>query len=136
MPVTAVRIGWLGAADGEDHAVLIAVALRTGARFCRLGQLKHQPTTSQGNPFNANPVTAVTSSNTTVRPGGAVSRNEDHAVLIAVALRTGARFCRLGQLKHQPDALLILWLAVTNPFNDARATAPQPARAIRSTPIR
>ena len=34
------------------------------------------------NPFNGNPVTAVTSSNTTVRPGGAVSRND--AVIVAI----------------------------------------------------
>ncbi len=37
---------------------------------------------SQGNPFNGNPVTAVTSSNTTVHPGGAVSRND--AVIVAI----------------------------------------------------
>ncbi len=37
---------------------------------------------SAANPFNANPVTAVTSSNTTVRPGGAVSRND--TVIVAI----------------------------------------------------
>ncbi len=37
---------------------------------------------STANPFNANPVTAVTSSNTTVRPGGAVSRND--TVIVAI----------------------------------------------------
>ena len=36
---------------------------------------------SAANPFNANPVTTVSNSNTTVRPGGAVSRNE--AVIVA-----------------------------------------------------
>ncbi|WP_343553038.1 N-acetylmuramoyl-L-alanine amidase AmiB [Pantoea sp.] len=39
-------------------------------------------TESQANPFNANPVTAVTSSNTTVRPGSAVSRND--VVIVAI----------------------------------------------------
>ena len=37
---------------------------------------------SAANPFNANPVTTVTSSNTTVRPGGAVSRND--TVIVAI----------------------------------------------------
>ncbi|MBK0098057.1 N-acetylmuramoyl-L-alanine amidase AmiB [Erwinia sp. S63] len=37
---------------------------------------------SVANPFNANPVTTVTSSNTTVRPGGAVSRND--TVIVAI----------------------------------------------------
>ena len=37
---------------------------------------------SAANPFYANPVTAVTSSNTTVRPGGAVSRND--TVIVAI----------------------------------------------------
>ena len=37
---------------------------------------------SAANPFNGNPVTAVTSSNTTVRPGGAVSRND--TVIVAI----------------------------------------------------
>ncbi|MDF7648128.1 N-acetylmuramoyl-L-alanine amidase AmiB [Pantoea sp. Acro-805] len=37
---------------------------------------------SAANPFNANPVTTVSNTNTTVRPGGAVSRNE--AVIVAI----------------------------------------------------
>ncbi|WP_370523126.1 N-acetylmuramoyl-L-alanine amidase AmiB [Pantoea sp. Seng] len=37
---------------------------------------------SAANPFNANPVTTVTNSNTTVRPGGAVSRND--TVIVAI----------------------------------------------------
>ncbi len=37
---------------------------------------------SAANPFNANPVTAVSNSNTTIRPGGAVSRSE--AVIVAI----------------------------------------------------
>jgi len=37
---------------------------------------------SAANPFNANPVTTVTSSHTTVRPGGAVSRND--TVIVAI----------------------------------------------------
>lgn len=37
---------------------------------------------SQSNPFNANQVTAVTSSDTTVRPGGALSRND--VVIVAI----------------------------------------------------
>lgn len=36
----------------------------------------------KGNPFRANPVTSVTSSTTTVRPGGALSRNEPVVVAI------------------------------------------------------
>ncbi len=36
----------------------------------------------QGNPFDGNPVTSVTNSNTTVRPGGAVVRND--AVIVAI----------------------------------------------------
>ncbi|KAA6046768.1 N-acetylmuramoyl-L-alanine amidase AmiB [Pantoea sp. Bo_7] len=37
---------------------------------------------SQGNPFDGNPVTAVTNSNTTIRPGGAVTLND--AVIVAI----------------------------------------------------
>ncbi|MCP6199101.1 N-acetylmuramoyl-L-alanine amidase, partial [Klebsiella pneumoniae] len=36
----------------------------------------------KGNTFNANQVTAVTSSNTTVRPGNSVSRND--VVIVAI----------------------------------------------------
>ncbi len=37
---------------------------------------------SQGNPFDGNPVTSVTNSNTTTRPGGAVTLND--AVIVAI----------------------------------------------------
>ncbi|ORM66795.1 N-acetylmuramoyl-L-alanine amidase AmiB [Pantoea rwandensis] len=37
---------------------------------------------SQANPFNANPVTTVSNSNTTVHPGGAVTRNDQ--VIVAI----------------------------------------------------
>ena len=75
--------------DGNQYRVVFTIrgtqpAKRSAAApvtTARESQSQAQ-SSSQGNPFNANPVTAVTSSNTTVRPGGAVSRND--VVIVAI----------------------------------------------------
>ncbi|UKY36910.1 N-acetylmuramoyl-L-alanine amidase AmiB [Pantoea dispersa] len=74
--------------DGNQYRVVFTISgtqparRSTAAAPVMRARQSDSATTSQGNPFNANPVTAVTSSNTTVRPGGAVSRND--AVIVAI----------------------------------------------------
>ena len=43
---------------------------------------------------------------------------KDHAVVVAVALSDRPGFPRLGQFKHQPHALLVLWGTAANAPDD------------------
>lgn len=72
--------------DGNQYRVVFTIrgtqpAKRATAPTAPVTTTARQ-TESQANPFNANPVTAVTSSDTTVRPGSAVSRND--VVIVAI----------------------------------------------------
>ena len=71
--------------DGNNYRVVFTIrgtqpAKRTAP--VTTARESQSPSSSQGNPFNANQVTAVSSSNTTVRPGGALSRND--VVIVAI----------------------------------------------------
>ncbi|WP_312665126.1 N-acetylmuramoyl-L-alanine amidase AmiB [Pantoea sp. CTOTU49201] len=74
--------------DGSNYRVVFTIrgtqpAKRPAAVAPVTTARESQPqSSSQGNPFNANQVTAVTSSNTTVRPGNSVSRND--VVIVAI----------------------------------------------------
>ncbi|PYG48846.1 N-acetylmuramoyl-L-alanine amidase [Pantoea sp. AG1095] len=73
--------------DGSNYRVVFTIrgtqpAKRPAAAAPVATARESQPSSSQGNPFNANQVTAVTSSNTTVRPGNSVSRND--VVIVAI----------------------------------------------------
>ncbi|MFZ4211233.1 N-acetylmuramoyl-L-alanine amidase AmiB [Pantoea endophytica] len=74
--------------DGSNYRVVFTIrgtqpAKRPAAAAPVTTARESQPSSSsQGNPFNANQVTAVTSSNTTVRPGNSVSRND--VVIVAI----------------------------------------------------
>lgn len=71
--------------DGNQYRVVFTIR---GTQTVKRPTASTAPVTtarqseSQGNPFNANPVTTVTSSDTTVRPGSAVSRND--VVIVAI----------------------------------------------------
>lgn len=73
--------------DGSNYRVVFTIrgtqpAKRPAATVPVTTARESQSQSSQGNPFNANQVTAVTSSNTTVRPGNSVSRND--VVIVAI----------------------------------------------------
>lgn len=73
--------------DGNQYRVVFTIrgtqpAKRSAAAAPVTTAHQSENAASTSNPFNANPVTAVTSSDTTVRPGGTVSRNE--AVIVAI----------------------------------------------------
>ncbi|ADU70851.1 N-acetylmuramoyl-L-alanine amidase AmiB [Pantoea sp. At-9b] len=70
--------------DGNQYRVVFTIrGTQTAKRNAApVSSVRETSSSSQGNPFNANPVTTVSSSNTTIRPGGAVSRNEQ--VIVAI----------------------------------------------------
>ena len=73
--------------DGNQYRVVFTIngtqpARRSAAAAPVTTARQSENSSSQGNPFNANPVTTVSSSNTTVRPGGAVMRNDQ--VIVAI----------------------------------------------------
>ncbi|EJL83156.1 N-acetylmuramoyl-L-alanine amidase AmiB [Pantoea sp. GM01] len=74
--------------DGNNYRVVFTIrgtqpAKRTTAAApVTTARESQNQSRSQSNPFNANQVTAVTSSDTTVRPGGALSRND--VVIVAI----------------------------------------------------
>lgn len=70
--------------EGNQYRVVFTISgTQTAKRNAApVSSVRETPSSSQGNPFNANPVTTVSSSNTTIRPGGAVSRNEP--VIVAI----------------------------------------------------
>ncbi|WP_058971248.1 N-acetylmuramoyl-L-alanine amidase AmiB [Type-D symbiont of Plautia stali] len=72
--------------DGNQYRVVFTIKgtqpARRSAAAAPVTTARQSESSSQGNPFNANPVTTVSSSNTTVRPGGAVTRNEQ--VIVAI----------------------------------------------------
>jgi N-acetylmuramoyl-L-alanine amidase len=74
--------------DGNNYRVVFTirgtqpVKRNTAAAPATTARQSQNQSSSKGDPFNANQVTAVTSSNTTVRPGGTVSRND--VVIVAI----------------------------------------------------
>ncbi|ALV90866.1 MULTISPECIES: N-acetylmuramoyl-L-alanine amidase AmiB [Pantoea] len=73
--------------DGNQYRVVFTIngtqpARRSAAAAPVTTARQSENSSSQGNPFNANPVTTVSNSNTTVRPGGAVTRNDQ--VIVAI----------------------------------------------------
>lgn len=74
--------------DGDQYRVVFTLrgtqpaGRSTAAAPVSSARQSDSAVSSQGNPFNASPVTAVTSSNTTVRPGSAVTRND--AIIVAI----------------------------------------------------
>ncbi|QDY43170.1 N-acetylmuramoyl-L-alanine amidase AmiB [Candidatus Pantoea soli] len=74
--------------DGDQYRVVFTLrgtqpaGRSTAAAPVSSARQSDSAVSSQGNPFNASPVTAVTSSNTTVRPGSAVARND--AIIVAI----------------------------------------------------
>ncbi|MDO6408379.1 N-acetylmuramoyl-L-alanine amidase AmiB [Pantoea phytobeneficialis] len=70
--------------DGNQYRVVFTIrGTQTAKRNAApVSSVRETTSSNQGNPFNANPVTTVSRSNTTIRPGGAVSRNEP--VIVAI----------------------------------------------------
>ncbi|MDF7660054.1 N-acetylmuramoyl-L-alanine amidase AmiB [Erwiniaceae bacterium L1_54_6] len=70
--------------EGNQYRVVFTMrGTQTAKRNAApVDSVRETQSSNQGNPFNANPVTAVSSSDTTIRPGGSVSRNEQ--VIVAI----------------------------------------------------
>ncbi len=72
--------------DGNQYRVVFTLRgtqpVKRSAAAAPVTTARQNQSSSQGNPFNANQVTSVTSSNTTVRPGGSVTRND--VVIVAI----------------------------------------------------